>query len=153
MVLKPQNHLNIYINTDIKDQNIYNYLYKIYVIMVKILSNKYILKIHQEIGLSRLVIELLSCLWSNLCLCFSLAKKNYGYSKGYIKMSPLHLVCIAEQRNTSLTWHRGYRNLRTVSNSKQSTMIGCLRTRFCKQPIIVLYIELENEVEFYNLEA
>ena len=27
-------------------------------------------------------------------------------------------------------------------------MIGCLRTRVRKQPIIVLYFELENELEF-----
>ena len=32
-------------------------------------------------------------------------------------------------------------------------MIGCLGTRVRKQPIIVLYFESENELEFYNLEA
>ena len=32
-------------------------------------------------------------------------------------------------------------------------MIGCLQTRVCKQPIIELYFELENELRFYNLEA
>ena len=32
-------------------------------------------------------------------------------------------------------------------------MIGCLRTRFCKQPIIAIYFESENEIKFYNLEA
>ena len=32
-------------------------------------------------------------------------------------------------------------------------MIGCLRTRFRKQPIIALYFEFENELKFYNLEA
>ena len=32
-------------------------------------------------------------------------------------------------------------------------MIGCLRTRVRKQPIIVLYSESENEIKFYNLEA
>ena len=32
-------------------------------------------------------------------------------------------------------------------------MIGCLRTRVRKQPIIALYFESENELEFYNLEA
>ena len=32
-------------------------------------------------------------------------------------------------------------------------MIGCLRTRVCKQPIIALYFESENELKFYNLEA
>ena len=32
-------------------------------------------------------------------------------------------------------------------------MIGCLRTRVCKQQIIALYFELENELKFYNLEA
>ena len=32
-------------------------------------------------------------------------------------------------------------------------MIGCLRTRVRKQPIIALYFESENEVKFYNLEA
>ena len=32
-------------------------------------------------------------------------------------------------------------------------MIGCLRTRFRKQPIITLYLESENELKFYNLEA
>ena len=32
-------------------------------------------------------------------------------------------------------------------------MIGCLLTRVCKQPIIVLYFGSENELRFYNLEA
>ena len=33
-------------------------------------------------------------------------------------------------------------------------MIGCLRTRGHKQPIIALYFEtFENELKFYNLEA
>ena len=32
-------------------------------------------------------------------------------------------------------------------------MIGCLRTRIRKQPIIALYFESENELKFYNLEA
>ena len=32
-------------------------------------------------------------------------------------------------------------------------MIGCLRTRVGKQPIIALYFESENELKFYNLEA
>ena len=32
-------------------------------------------------------------------------------------------------------------------------MIGCLRTRVRKQPIIMLYFESENELKFYNLEA
>ena len=32
-------------------------------------------------------------------------------------------------------------------------MIGCLRTRVRKQPIITLYFESENELNFYNLEA
>ena len=32
-------------------------------------------------------------------------------------------------------------------------MIGCLRTRVRKQPIIALYFEVENELKFYNLEA
>ena len=32
-------------------------------------------------------------------------------------------------------------------------MIGCLRTRVRKQPIIALYFESENEFKFYNLEA
>ena len=32
-------------------------------------------------------------------------------------------------------------------------MIGCLRTRDRKQPIIALYFEFENELKFYNLEA
>ena len=32
-------------------------------------------------------------------------------------------------------------------------MIGCLRTRVRKQPIIALYIESENLLKFYNLEA
>ena len=31
-------------------------------------------------------------------------------------------------------------------------MIGCLRTRVRKQPIIALYFESENELKFYNLE-
>ena len=32
-------------------------------------------------------------------------------------------------------------------------MIGCLRTRVRKQPIIALYSESKNELKFYNLEA
>ena len=32
-------------------------------------------------------------------------------------------------------------------------MIGCLWTCVCKQPIIALYFEFENELKFYNLEA
>ena len=32
-------------------------------------------------------------------------------------------------------------------------MIGCLRTRVRKQPIIVLYFDFANELKFYNLEA
>ena len=30
-------------------------------------------------------------------------------------------------------------------------MIGYLGTRVCKQPIIALYLEFENELKFYNL--
>ena len=44
-------------------------------------------------------------------------------------------------------------NLSTVSNSKYSAMIGCLQTRVCKQPILALYFEFENELKIYNLEA
>ena len=32
-------------------------------------------------------------------------------------------------------------------------MIGCLRTRVRKQPIVELYFEFENGLKFYNLEA
>ena len=32
-------------------------------------------------------------------------------------------------------------------------MIGCLRTRVRKQPIITFYFESENELKFYNLNA
>ena len=32
-------------------------------------------------------------------------------------------------------------------------MIGCLRKRVRKQPIIGLYFEFENELKFYNLKA
>ena len=32
-------------------------------------------------------------------------------------------------------------------------MIGCLRTRVCKQPIIALYFEFETVLKFYNIEA
>ena len=32
-------------------------------------------------------------------------------------------------------------------------MIGCLRTRVRKQPIILLYSEFEAVLKFYNLEA
>ena len=32
-------------------------------------------------------------------------------------------------------------------------MIGCLRTRIRKQPIIALYFEFEIVLKFYNLEA
>ena len=33
------------------------------------------------------------------------------------------------------------------------SMIGCLRTRVRKQPIIALYFEFEDELKFYNLNA
>ena len=36
---------------------------------------------------------------------------------------------------------------------KIKPMIGCLRTRVRKQPIIVLYFDSENDLKFYNLEA
>ena len=36
---------------------------------------------------------------------------------------------------------------------KQSAMIGCLRTRVRKQPIIALYFESENVLKLYNLES
>ena len=32
-------------------------------------------------------------------------------------------------------------------------MIGCLRTRVCKQLIIALYFESESVLKFYNLKA
>ena len=32
-------------------------------------------------------------------------------------------------------------------------MIGCMRTRVRKQPIIALYFESETVLKFYNLEA
>ena len=32
-------------------------------------------------------------------------------------------------------------------------MIGCLRTRVHKQPIVALYFESETVLKFYNLEA
>ena len=32
-------------------------------------------------------------------------------------------------------------------------MIGCMRTRVRKQPIIALYFEFETVPKFYNLEA
>ena len=32
-------------------------------------------------------------------------------------------------------------------------MIGCLRTRVRKRPIIALYFEFEDELKFHNLEA
>ena len=32
-------------------------------------------------------------------------------------------------------------------------MIGCLRTRVRKQPIVVLYFEFETVLKFYNLET
>ena len=32
-------------------------------------------------------------------------------------------------------------------------MIGCLRTRVRKQPIITLYFESENKLKFYSLKA
>ena len=41
----------------------------------------------------------------------------------------------------------------SVSFSKWSALIGCLRTHVRKQPIIALYYEFENELKFYNLEA
>ena len=44
-----------------------------------------------------------------------------------------------------------YQNIQTPS--KYSAMIGCLRTRECKQPIIALYFESENVLKSYNLET
>ena len=38
------------------------------------------------------------------------------------------------------------------NNSKYSTLIGCLRTRVRKQPIIALYLVLE-WTQVYNLES
>ena len=38
-------------------------------------------------------------------------------------------------------------------NSKYRAMIGCLRTRVRKQPIIALHFESENELKLYNLEV
>ena len=32
-------------------------------------------------------------------------------------------------------------------------MIGCLRTHVRKQPIIAIYLELENELKIYNLDG
>ena len=32
-------------------------------------------------------------------------------------------------------------------------MIGCMRTRVRKQPIIALYFESENDIKFYNLKT
>ena len=51
-----------------------------------------------------------------------------------------------------MTWPRGYKTS-SFSDSELSAMIGCLRTRVRKQPIIALYFEFENELKFYNLEA
>ena len=36
---------------------------------------------------------------------------------------------------------------------KKSAVIGCLRARVRKQPIIKLYLEFETVLKFYNLEA
>ena len=44
-------------------------------------------------------------------------------------------------------------NLSSFSNSKYSAMIGCLRTRFHKQPIITLNFEFDTVLEIYNLGA
>ena len=44
-----------------------------------------------------------------------------------------------------ITW---YALLSTISDSKYSSMISCLRTSVHKQPIIALYFESENELEF-----
>ena len=38
-------------------------------------------------------------------------------------------------------------------NSKESAMIGCLRTCVHKQPIIALYFEFETVLKFYDLGA
>ena len=44
-------------------------------------------------------------------------------------------------------------NLSSFSDSKESAMIGCMRTRVRKQPIIALYFESETVLKLYNLEA
>ena len=41
----------------------------------------------------------------------------------------------------------------TVTDSKLSATIGCLRTRVRKQPIIELYFESETGLKIYNLDA
>ena len=41
--------------------------------------------------------------------------------------------------------------LEFILRLKKSPMIGCLRTRVRKQPIIVLYFESETVLKFYNL--
>ena len=43
--------------------------------------------------------------------------------------------------------------LEFILRLKIKPMIGCLRTRVRKQPIIALYFESEVELKFYNLEV
>ena len=48
------------------------------------------------------------------------------------------------------TWPQGYK---TVTDSLEIAMIGCLQTRVRKQPSISLYFEFETLLKFYNLET
>ena len=61
-------------------------------------------------------------------------------SKSLIFLSPP-----AKNRHNSIThiWPRGYKTW-VQSQIQNSAMIGCLRTRVRKQPIIALYFEFEN---------
>ena len=61
-------------------------------------------------------------------------------------------ACVYVQTRLSLPGLE-VKKLSTVSDSKQSAMIGCLQTRVCKQPNIGLYFESEDELKFYNLKA
>ena len=51
------------------------------------------------------------------------------------------------------TGPRGYKTCVHSQTKTKSAMIGCLRTRVRKQPIIALYFEPEIVLKFYNLEA
>ena len=50
-----------------------------------------------------------------------------------------------------MSW--GYKTYVHSLTQKQSAMIGCLRARARKQPIVALYFEFENELKFYDLRT
>ena len=50
-----------------------------------------------------------------------------------------------------VSFSNDHRIVSSLTMLKTNAMIGCLRTRVRKQPIIALYFESENELKIYNL--